>query len=103
MREGDAASGDVCPEIFVYEGQASGSGETVNWQQAARLARRGNMVLAGGLGLDNVAEAIREVAPFGVDVSSGVESAPGKKDTHKICAFIEAVKAVSSLGEEENS
>jgi phosphoribosylanthranilate isomerase len=100
MRQGAEPVRDACPEVFVYEGTASGSGETVDWQLAAQLARRGNMVLAGGLSAGNVAEAIKEVAPFGVDVSSGVESAPGRKDAGKIRAFIKTVLAAEYSNEE---
>ena len=100
MREGTMPAGDQLPEIFVYEGKASGSGEIVDWQLAAQLAKRGKMILAGGLNIANVPEAIREVAPFGVDVSSGVESAPGKKESTKIQAFINAVRAAGSATEE---
>lgn len=100
MRQGAEPVRDVCPEVFVYEGPASGSGETVDWQLAAQLARRGNMVLAGGLSAGNVAEAIKEVTPFGVDVSSGVESAPGRKDAGKIRAFIKTVQAAAYSNEE---
>ncbi len=92
LREGSMPAGDNLPEMFVYEGKASGSGETVDWAFAAQLAKRGKMILAGGLDIANVPDAIREVAPFGVDVSSGVESAPGKKDATKIQAFIDAVR-----------
>ncbi|MCH8302190.1 MAG: phosphoribosylanthranilate isomerase [Proteobacteria bacterium] len=100
MREGTMPAGDQLPEIFVYESKASGSGEIVDWQLAAQLAKRGKMILAGGLNIANVPEAIREVAPFGVDVSSGVESAPGKKESTKIQAFINAVRAAGSATEE---
>ena len=100
MREGTMPAGDQLPEIFVYESKASGSGQIVDGQLAAQLAKRGKMILAGGLNIANVPEAIREVAPFGVDVSSGVESAPGKKESTKIQAFINAVRAAGSATEE---
>ncbi len=100
LREGAMADGDALPDLFVYEGRASGSGATVDWQLAAQLAKRGNMILAGGLSTENVQEAVGRVAPFGVDVSSGVESSPGKKDATKIQAFIDAVRASRSLEEE---
>jgi len=100
LREGAMLDGDALPDLFVYEGRASGSGETVDWQLAAQLAKRGNMILAGGLSTENVQEAVGKVAPFGVDVSSGVESSPGKKDATKIQAFIDAVRTSGSLEEE---
>lgn len=77
---------------FVYEGPRSGAGRTVDWTRAFDVARRGQVTLAGGLDPDNVAEAIRTVRPFGVDVSSGVESEPGVKDPGRIRAFVEAVR-----------
>ena len=77
---------------FHYEGRKSGAGQTVNWERAARHARRGQMTLAGGLSPTNVAQALRIVKPFGVDVSSGVESAPGVKDVDRIRDFIETVR-----------
>jgi phosphoribosylanthranilate isomerase len=100
LREGAMPADDSLPEMFVYEGTASGSGDTVDWRLAAQLTKHGRMILAGGLSIENVAAAIRQVAPFGVDVSSGVESAPGKKDTAKISAFIDAVRAAGSATEE---
>ena len=78
---------------YIFEGQKSGQGETVDWSQAATLAGRGQMLLAGGLAAHNVSEAIATVRPFGVDVSSGVESAPGQKDVQLIGEFITAVRA----------
>ena len=77
---------------FVYEGERSGIGQTVDWTEAHRIGRLGRMTLAGGLTPDNVGEAIRTVRPFGVDVSSGVESRPGVKDPDRIKAFVEAVR-----------
>lgn len=83
---------DTIGRRFHYEGRVGGSGETVDWLVAARLAGRGRMTLAGGLDPDNVTEAIGLVQPFGVDVSSGVESAPGVKDALKIRDFVETVR-----------
>jgi phosphoribosylanthranilate isomerase len=90
-REGKDAM--VAAETFVYEGAKSGQGETVDWGSAAALARRGNMILAGGLSAQNVAEAVMTVKPYGVDVSSAVESAPGQKDAGLIEQFIKAARA----------
>jgi phosphoribosylanthranilate isomerase len=81
------------PDTYLYEGVQSGSGETVNWQRAAMVARHGRMILAGGLNASNVAEAISTVRPYGVDVSSAVESKPGVKDAQKIAEFVQAVRA----------
>jgi len=81
---------------YLYEGARSGKGEMVDWAAAARVAESGNMILAGGLGVDNIAEAIATVRPFGVDVSSGVESAPGQKDPELIRKFTKAAKAAGN-------
>lgn len=81
------------PARFVYEGAASGQGVRADWAAAREHARRGELVLAGGLSPDTVAAAIAAVQPFGVDVSSGVESAPGVKDPARIRAFVEAARA----------
>ena len=72
-----------------------GTGEKFNWDLAVEAQQFGKPIfLAGGLTPENVAGAIRKVRPFGVDVSSGVESAPGKKDHAKVKAFIAAAKSV---------
>lgn len=73
-----------------------GTGQVIDWTLAAEVAKSTPILLAGGLTADNVTEAIRVVRPYGVDVSSGVESAPGKKDRAKLRAFLEAVRVVSS-------
>ena len=90
-REGQSAP-DV-QGMYVYEGRKSGHGETIDWSAAAVVARSGQMVLAGGLDPANVALAVQTVRPFGVDVSSGVESSPGRKDAQLIKEFISAAKA----------
>ena len=94
IREGYAGIDGKLPAVFVYEGQRSGAGQTVDWPRAAEIAKRGRMILAGGLGIDNIATAIRTVHPHGVDVSSGVESRPGRKDPGLIQLFIKAARAV---------
>ena len=82
------------PVRLLFEGPVSGTGETADWTQAAKLARQTQLILAGGLNASNVVEAIAQVRPFGVDVSSGVESAPGVKDLDKIVEFVKAVRSV---------
>ena len=93
IREGYAGIEGKLPGVFLYEGQRSGAGQTVDWPRAAEIAKRGRMILAGGLGVDNIATAIRMVHPHGVDVSSGVESRPGRKDPGLIQLFIKAARA----------
>jgi phosphoribosylanthranilate isomerase len=70
-------------------GQYGGTGQTADWEQACMLAQRMPLLLAGGLHPGNVAAAVRKVRPWGVDVASGVESAPGVKDKDKMNRFIE--------------
>jgi phosphoribosylanthranilate isomerase len=70
-----------------------GTGQPIDWTRAAEVARRRRVVLAGGLTPDNVQHAIATVRPFGVDVSSGVEEAPGVKDFEKVALFLERAKA----------
>jgi phosphoribosylanthranilate isomerase len=80
------------PRRLLFEGLASGTGLTCDWTAARRVARRSQLVLAGGLNPRNVAAAIAEVAPFGVDVSSGVESRPGMKSPLEIASFVSAAR-----------
>jgi phosphoribosylanthranilate isomerase len=71
-----------------------GTGAKFNWELAVAAKELGRPVfLAGGLTPENVAEAVRQVRPYGVDVSSGVENAPGRKDHQKVRDFIQAAKA----------
>lgn len=75
-------------------GQFGGTGRTFDWGIAARASRLGKPVfLAGGLTPENVGKAVAEVRPYGVDVSGGVEAAPGRKDPAKMRAFVQAARA----------
>jgi phosphoribosylanthranilate isomerase len=81
------------PARVLFEGLRSGSGATSDWSEAARLAAATELILAGGLNVHNIAEAIATVRPFGVDVSSGVELTPGHKSPQKIAEFVQAARA----------
>ncbi len=69
--------------------QYGGTGHTADWSIATKMAQRYPILLAGGLTPENVAEAVRQVRPWGVDVASGVEVSPGKKDAGKMKLFVE--------------
>lgn len=109
IRVGRQSVEDICAELsaasrllarrrFVtlldseVEGKFGGTGETFNWDLAWEVAKRFQVIIAGGLDPQNVAMLIKRVSPWGVDVSSGVES-NGVKDAAKIKAFIEAVRS----------
>ncbi|MGE0464306.1 MAG: N-(5'-phosphoribosyl)anthranilate isomerase [Vicinamibacterales bacterium] len=86
------ANSPVLVDAFDPE-RRGGTGRTVDWARVGRIAAARPVVLAGGLTAGNVATAIREARPYGVDVSSGVEQAPGVKDHDKLAAFVAAVRA----------
>jgi phosphoribosylanthranilate isomerase len=71
-----------------------GTGRSFDWKLAARIKRVRPIILAGGLRAENVAEAIRTLEPYGIDVCSGVESRPGKKDAGKLREFMNEVRNV---------
>lgn len=82
----------TCMSVLLDPG--AGSGRTFDWRLAAGLGRW--VMLSGGLTPDNVREAIRIVQPWGVDVSSGVEISPGRKDADKMRRFVESVRAADA-------
>jgi phosphoribosylanthranilate isomerase len=78
---------------LLFEGPRSGTGKLADWSIARALATNHKLILAGGLSPGNVAEAVAEVRPFGVDVSSGVEEAPGRKSPALIESFVKTARA----------
>jgi phosphoribosylanthranilate isomerase len=78
------------------KGLYGGSGVIADWGGAAELAKQYPLLLAGGLTPENVVQAVRQVKPWGVDVASGVESAPGEKDAGKMVEFVKAVRVAES-------
>ncbi len=85
----------------LVKGAYGGTGVTAAWSLAARLSKQFPLLLAGGLNPDNVAEAVRQVRPWGVDVASGVESSPGVKDTGRMAAFVQAVRSAVDPGQDD--
>jgi phosphoribosylanthranilate isomerase len=84
------------PARVVFEGPVSGSGAVSDWTLAASFSETAEVILAGGLNASNVVRAIEQVRPFGVDVSSGVESAPGVKDARRMAEFVTAVRGMEA-------
>ncbi|MGA7537923.1 MAG: phosphoribosylanthranilate isomerase [Steroidobacteraceae bacterium] len=89
------------PPRLLFEGPVSGSGTPCDWTSAQRLARRAQLVLAGGLDADNVGSAIGAVRPFGVDVSSGVEERAGVKSPAAIVRFASAARSAFEMIQQE--
>lgn len=86
-------STDACFLMDTYDGtRDGGSGRTFDWSIAREAAKLGRVILAGGLNPDNITEALETVHPYAVDVSSGVEISPGRKDHEKMRLFIKEVQ-----------
>lgn len=88
----DTAMAEHEGSIVLVEGQESGTGQPASWLDAEPWIHRCRIVIAGGLNIENVGDVVRSLQPFAVDVSSGVESAPGIKSAAMIREFVQAVR-----------
>jgi phosphoribosylanthranilate isomerase len=86
---------DYGVETVLVDAQSPGSGEVFDWRLAEGVADPARLIVSGGLHAGNVADAIAHLHPFGVDVSSGVESEPGRKDPSKVRAFVMAARTAA--------
>ena len=82
-------------EFVLVDAESPGSGEVFDWRLAEGVADPARLIVSGGLRAENVADAIGHLQPYGVDVSSGVESSPGRKDPVKLRAFVTAARAAA--------
>jgi phosphoribosylanthranilate isomerase len=101
---GDPAIGQFSEsgaDLLMIDGPNPGSGELFDWRLAEGVANPERLIVSGGLNAGNVHAAIEQLRPFGVDVATGVEMAPGVKDPRKLKGFIEAVRSLDALLEEE--
>jgi phosphoribosylanthranilate isomerase len=98
---------DQFPDAFAFlldgsrAGQYGGTGQTTDWDFARRAAMNRRIILSGGLKVENVAEAIRIVNPYGVDVASSLETKPGKKDHARLKQFIDEVRRAEQQLEQQ--
>jgi len=86
---------DYGVETVLVDAESPGSGEVFDWRLAEGVADPARLIVSGGLNAGNVADAIAHLHPFGVDVSSGVESEPGIKDPRKVRAFVVAARTAA--------
>ena len=95
--------GEYGADFLLVDGPSPGSGQVFDWRLAEGVADLSRLVVSGGLDPDNVGQAIAHLRPHGVDVASGVESEPGRKDPHRVGAFVAAARAAArALGHGES-
>ncbi|MBA3287449.1 MAG: phosphoribosylanthranilate isomerase [Acidimicrobiia bacterium] len=99
-----AEAGSLATDLILLDAEAPGSGHLFDWSLVGEVPEGMRLILAGGLDPDNVADAVRTVEPWGVDVATGVERSPGRKDAMKVKRFIERARAAAPdpyLGDDE--
>lgn len=99
-----SSAGSLATDLIMLDAAAPGSGQVFDWTLAGEVPEGVRLILAGGLDPENVADAVKAVEPWGVDVATGVERSPGKKDALKVKRFVERAKAaapVPYLGDDE--
>ncbi len=104
FRGGDpalASAGNGPADVILVDSPDPGSGRLFDWKLAEGAPGGIRLMVAGGLTADNVGDAIRRIRPWGVDVATGVESSPGRKDPRKLRRFITAAHAIGEVVEED--
>jgi phosphoribosylanthranilate isomerase len=84
-------------DYLMIDGQSPGSGAVFDWRLAEGVVDPGRLIVSGGLHPGNVADAIAHLRPFGVDVATGVESSPGRKDPRKLADFVHNARAAAAV------
>ncbi|HLN16753.1 MAG TPA: phosphoribosylanthranilate isomerase [Acidimicrobiales bacterium] len=97
-----ARFGDFGADFLLIDGPSPGSGEVFDWRLGEGVVDPGRLIVSGGLRPDNVDQAVRHLRPYGVDVATGVESAPGVKDPALVRQFVESARAAAAEGEAED-
>ena len=92
-----AEAGTLATDLILLDAASPGSGQLFDWTLAGEVPEGVRLILAGGLDPDNVADAVRAVEPWGVDVATGVERSPGKKDAMKVKRFVERARAAAPV------
>lgn len=92
-----ARFGEFGAAYLLVDGTSPGSGKVFDWRLAEGVIDPSRLIVSGGLGPDNVAEAVVHLHPFGVDVASGVESAPGRKDPNKVRDFVAEARRAAAM------
>ncbi len=98
-----SSAGNSPADIILLDAQTPGGGRTFDWRLATNAPSGIRLMIAGGLNPDNIEEAIRQIRPYGVDVATGVESRPGKKDASKMQKFIDIAKSFDKKKEEDRA